>query len=116
MDSPEEATKRLEILWQEHLFARFPPNLLGVSINGGDLVLLDSSLVGCISVYMKTGALDLWRTSLIGLNYREAFDIARVLDKEGAKYFWRLGKMGEIVLRLIVENERESQQQRERSS
>jgi hypothetical protein len=103
-DSPKALINRL---WEEHLAAPFPKGLTGVDVNGIDLVLLDSSIAGCVDTYVDSDALNLFQTAMLGLSYRDASFVVPILNKEAAAYFFRLERLAELILKgVAIGNER----------
>ena len=94
----------IEQLWQEHRAAVFPAGYTGKEVEGIDLALLDSDTAGCILTFLKNGGeLDLWRTAILGLCYRDASIVARSLSGEAYDYFLRLETLSRLVLEAVRE-------------
>ena len=93
-------------LWQEHQDTPFPKGLQGKDLNGIDFVMLDADIAGCVGVFLERETLDVWRTAVLGLCYRNCEYIIPILNEAGTEYFWRLGRMAELVLKAVVEVER----------
>jgi hypothetical protein len=50
----------------------------------------------------ELGNLDLFRTAMPGLSYRDASSVVPMLNQEAAAYFWRLEPLAELVLKAVV--------------
>jgi hypothetical protein len=98
-----EGLDDLRRFWEEHRKRPFPPSLLSKSVNGRDLVLLDSGMAGCISTFLSRGSLDAWRACLLGMDYHDVAGIVTVLHRDGAVYFEWLRRMAGLTLRLAAE-------------
>ena len=92
----------IEELWQEHKRERFPKGYGGEEIEGIDLALLDGDIAGCVDSFITKRSLDLFRTSILGLCYRDCSVVARGLDGEAKVYFLRLEKLAKLVLESII--------------
>ena len=88
-------------LWKEHL-RPFPRSLAGHEVDSIDLVLLDSTIAGCVSTFLARGTLDLWRTAVLGLCYQDVRIVYPILNMEGSAYFWQLERMAELVLKEVA--------------
>lgn len=102
-----DTKKRLQAianLWEQHSAAAFPDKLRGMEIDGGDAILLDATIAGCVQTFLdKQEKLDLWRTSTLGLCYGDlARWIAETAGKE-LKYLKRLQEMARLVLKFVLE-------------
>lgn len=71
-------------------------------MNGVDFVLLDAEIAGCVSTYVDDGKLNLYQTAVLGLAYHSASVVVPVLNDEGAAYYWRLGRLAELVLKAVA--------------
>jgi len=92
----------IEVLWQEHLDADFPPECRGADINGIDVVLLDADTAGCISTFLHHGhRLDMWRLAVIGICYHDLAVVSHDLTGEGKEYFRRLEELAGLVIREV---------------
>jgi hypothetical protein len=89
-------------LWQKHLAAPFPAGFRGKGLNGIDFVMLDANIAGCVQTFLERGKLNLFQTAMLGLSYRDASFVVPTLNEQGAAYFWRLGRLAELVLRAIA--------------
>lgn len=96
----------IEELWQEHLAAPFPKGFGGMDVSGIDFVMLDADIAGCVNAFIGRGTLDVWRTAILGLCYHDCEYILPVLNEEGAAYYWRLGRMAELILKTVRRVER----------
>ena len=95
-------TKEINKLWKEHLQAKFPEDFYGKDINGVDFVTLDSYIAGCISTFAEGENLNLYQTAVLGLCYRDVSFILPILNEQGSKYFWRLERLAELVLKAVA--------------
>jgi hypothetical protein len=77
-----------------------------MDVNGIDFVMLDADIAGCVSVFLRRGTLDVWRTAVLGLCYRNCEYVIPILNEAGAEYFWRLGRLAELVLKAVLKMER----------
>jgi hypothetical protein len=99
------SVEEIRPLWDEHLAARFPKECVGQEIEKIDLMLLDSETAGCISTFInRNGKLDLWRTAVLGLCYRDLFLITSKIEGGAKDYFWRLELLAERVLKSIAQS------------
>lgn len=96
-------------LWEQHSAAAFPDKLRSMEIDGGDAIMLDATIAGCVQTFLaKQGKLDLWRTSTLGLCCGELPRwIAESSGKEH-KYLKRLQEMARLVLEFVQERSRPS--------
>ena len=77
----------------------------GEDVEGIDFVLLDADIAGCVSTFLgNRGRLDLWRTAVLGLRYRDVRYVLPQLDEEGRVYFSRLEVLAKLVLQAVAEN------------
>ncbi len=98
----------LDQLWHDHSNSKFPTGYGGEEIEGIDLVLLDSTVAGCISSFLKNDRqLDLGRTAILGLCYREISIVLRTLKGEAEEYFTRLESMSKLVLQAIIRDNKQ---------
>lgn len=96
----------LEELWQEHKNIRFPSEHGGEEIEGIDLALLDGDIAGCVETFIKRRKLDLQRTAVLGLCYRDCSVAVRGLDGSAKDYFLRLERLAMLVLQSVIEMEK----------
>jgi hypothetical protein len=96
-------TEQINELWKEHLEAEFPEELYGKDINGIDFVMLDADIAGCVTTFIENGNLNLYQTAILGLSYQKADFVTPILSEKGAKYFWRLGRLSELLLKSVAE-------------
>ncbi|MFF4590159.1 hypothetical protein [Streptomyces sp. NPDC001388] len=84
-----------DVLFQEHLSALFPAALRGQEPAGVDLVLLDVSIAGCVSVWQNNGgSLDAGRLRMLRACLTELDRALPLLtDAEGIRYFERLRRL-----------------------
>ncbi len=93
-------------LWNIHLESGFPRGYGGETIEGIDLVLLDSYIAGCVTTFIENnGLLDLWRTAILGICCRDSIIVAIHLSGEAKEYFSRLETLSNLVLKDIIEVE-----------
>jgi hypothetical protein len=96
----------LEELWQEHKNISFPSEYGGEEVEGIDLALLDGDIAGCVETFIKQRTLDLQRTAVLGLCYRDCSVAARGLDGAAKVYFLRLERLAMLVLQSVIEVEK----------
>lgn len=90
-------------LWNIHQESKFPRGYGGKSINGIDLILLDSDIAGCVLTFIQNdGKLDVWRTAILGLCYRDSNIVIQHLSGEAKEYYSRLETLSNLVLKDIV--------------
>jgi hypothetical protein len=90
-------------LWDIHMTNKFPRGYGGETIEGIDLVLLDSDVAGCVTTFIKNdGQLDLWRTAILGLCYRDLNIVTSRLSGEAKDRFSRLETLSNLVLKDII--------------
>ncbi len=83
--------------------SKFPRGYGGEAIEGIDLVLIDSDVAGCVTTFIKNdGQLDLWRTAMLGLCYRDSTIVTSRLSGEAKEYFSRLETLSILVLKDII--------------
>jgi hypothetical protein len=109
----EEKFAFLRDLWEQRRTKPFPKECLGKSINGNDFVLLDSYTAGCISTFLSTGTLDLWRACTLGICYHDMAEFIPVLNHEAAKYFGYLEIMAGLTLSLVMAQAYREQKEQE---
>ena len=63
--------------------------------------MLDADIAGCVSTFISTGNLNLQQAAVLGLCYRDSLFIMSVINENGQEYFWRLGRLAELVLKAI---------------
>jgi len=101
-ETDEEMRASLLELWAEHKAAKFPPGFRAHDMDGQDFVLLDADIAGSVSTFLSRGTLSVGAAAQLGLLYYSAMDVAPLLNEAACAYFWRLGRMAELVLRLLV--------------
>ena len=94
---------KIEDIWQEHQEATFPSACRGVDIDGIDFVMLDADIAGCVSTFLKRRTLDLWRTAILGVCYRNVTYALAQMPVEGRPYFQRLERLARLVLNAVRE-------------
>jgi hypothetical protein len=95
----------IQELWQAHYAAPFPDGLQGFEIEGIDLVSLDADTAGCVSTFLSNqGQLDLWRTAVLGICYRNLAVVTNKLPSEAQNYFQRLERLAGFVLQTVRDN------------
>ena len=98
----------IERLWRDHQRIRFPQGCAGREIDGIDLVLLDSSIAGCVSTFLaRDRRLNGWRLAVLGQCYRDARHVIPMLEPELRKYFERLEVMAGEILQAVATTHRE---------
>ncbi len=94
-------------LWDIHLAGKFPRGYGGETVEGIDLVLLDSAVAGCVTTFIKNdGKLDVWRTAILGLCCRDLNIVTYHLSGEAKEFYSRLETLSNLVLKDIVTTER----------
>jgi hypothetical protein len=92
-------------LWETHCSGTFPKDCCGHEIEGIDLALLDTETAGCIQTFIANkGSLDLQRTAILGLCYRDLTIVVGKLGHEGKAHFARLEEVSRLVLSEIASN------------
>jgi len=99
----EFLTDQINELWSGHLGESFPETLAGKDINGIDLVSLDSDIAGCVLSFIEEGNLNLFQTATLGLCFQSASFVMSILNREGRKYFGRLERLAELVLKAVAQ-------------
>ena len=90
-------------LWDIHRTSKFPGGYSGETIDDIELVLLDGDVAGCVSTFIKNnGQLDLWRTAILGLCYRDLTVVTNQLSGEAKEFFSRLETLSSLVLKDII--------------
>jgi hypothetical protein len=86
----------------------FPKEFRAKDVNGIDFVMLDADIAGCVTTFISRGNLNLYQTAILGLSYRNVSSVIPIINDEGKEYFWRLGRLAELVLKSVaLKNERE---------
>jgi len=57
-------------------------------------------------VYLEQGNSDVRRTTILALCYRNCEYVILILNEEAAAYYWRLGRLAELILKEIAKAER----------
>jgi hypothetical protein len=97
-------------LWDLRMTEKFPHGYGGEVIDGIDLVLLDSDTAGCVITFIQnSGKLDVWRTAILGLCYRNLTVVVGQLSGEGKEHFSKLETISNLVLKDIVAAEKAQQ-------
>lgn len=96
----------IDKLWQEHKGVRFPSGYGGEDADGIDLALLDGDIAGCVETFIKRQHLDLERTAILGLCYRDCTVAVRGLNGVAKEYFQRLEKLAMLILQAVIETEK----------
>ncbi len=99
----EFLTEEIDELWSGHLGEQFPSGLIGKDVNGIDLVSLDSNIAGCVVTFIDDGNLNLYQTAVLGLCFQNVSFVISILNKEGRKYFGRLERLSELVLKAVAQ-------------
>jgi hypothetical protein len=98
----KSALSAIEALWKDYSSAAFPKGLAGQEIAGICVTSLDTFAAGCISTFLsKKGKLDLSRTAVLGLCYRDLSLVVAGLDGERREYFAGLEKVARMVLEAV---------------
>ena len=93
----------LQTLWNEHLSEPFPANDSETDdVEGVDLHELDTYIAGCVSTFIGAGDLDIGRTAILGLCYRDALVAQSVFTGDERRYSARLEQLAELVLKAVV--------------
>ena len=85
----------LKELWQIHQDARWPDSLDGAE---GQLMMLDTVIVGCITYYEEEQELDSQRIVILQDSLLELDELLVDLPDEGMEYFSRLRQLGHLIL------------------
>ena len=85
----------LDELWQIHQDAKWPESLEGAE---GELMMLDTVIVGCITYYVEEKALDSQRVVILEDSLSELDGLLTDLSEEGTEYFSRLRQLGVLIL------------------
>jgi hypothetical protein len=93
----------IETVWKEHRETRFPAVCRAADIDRIDFVMLEADIAGCVSTFLQRGTLDLWRTAILGICYRNVTYVLPQMPKEGRLYFQRLGRLARLVLDAVRE-------------
>jgi hypothetical protein len=93
----------IEDIWQEHREATFPSVCRGHDVDGIDFVILDADIAGCVSSYLRRRELDLWRTAVLGVCYRNVSYVLGRMPVEGRDHFERLERLARMVLDAVRE-------------
>jgi hypothetical protein len=93
---------QIAVLWQVHTSATFPNGYGGEEVDGIDLALLDTETSGCIQTLISRGGhLDIWRTSILGLCYRDLAVVTAALNGAARDYFARLETLAGLALQAV---------------
>ena len=85
----------LKELWQIHQDASWPGSLDGAE---GQLMMLDTVIVGCITYYEEEKELDDQRIVILQDSLSELDELLVDLSEEGMAYFSRLRQLGNLIL------------------
>jgi hypothetical protein len=95
-------------LYKEHLNAPFPDNYRGVSVNGIELVLLDTEMAGCINSYFgKNGTLNKLKSEkqeVLSKCRNDLSIVVKGLDGYAKVYFQRLKQLADFILSEVQKN------------
>jgi hypothetical protein len=95
-------------LYKEHLNAQFRDNYRGVSINGIELVLLDSETAGCIDLYFgRNGTLNKLESEkqeILSKCRNDLSIVVKGLDGYAKVYFQRLKQIADFILSEVQKN------------
>ena len=92
----------LQELWQIHQDAKWPDMLEGAE---GELMMLDTVIVGCINYYVEEKALDSQRVVILEDSLSELDELMPDLPDEGTEYFSRLRQLGALILKGSTERQ-----------
>ena len=93
----------IESLWQEYRATPFPKVCRGGEVDGIDFVLLDADIAGCVTTFLESDrSLDLWRTAILGVCYRDVSQVLPQMPAEGRRYFELLEGLARLVLDDII--------------
>jgi hypothetical protein len=90
--------RRVAKLWAKFMRLGFPKRAVGRKVNGVDLMSLDTYTAGCVTTYINRGRLDLWRTAILGLCYRDLASVSTKLKGPERAYFALLEEVAGLVL------------------
>ena len=96
-----QAKEKIEALWQEYSAQPFPKDLVGKDVAGVDMMSLDTFTAGCVDTYWKRGKLDLCRTAILGLCYRDVGVAVASLNGRSKDYFAQLELLARLVLQAV---------------
>src|SRR5258706_16369023 len=95
----------IENLWAILESTPYPKTYVGCLIDDIDLTLLDTFTAGSITTFLSNeGKLDIWRTAILGLCYRDLTVVTHKLDGIALDYFQQF----EIIARLVLEAVRDT--------
>lgn len=108
---PKQELHDLKLKYDELYRKKFPDGYRGKEINSIDLVMIDADTMGCISSFVNyDGKIDPWRLAILGLCYKELFEVTNHLDGYAKEYYGELEKLAEAVLKSFIKNNRERYQ------
>ncbi|GJL56060.1 MAG: hypothetical protein NPIRA02_31920 [Nitrospirales bacterium] len=87
-------------LWQIHQDAQWPEALEGAE---GELMMLDTVIVGCITYYVEEQELDNQRVEILQDSLSDLEALLPDLPDEGMEYFSRLQQLGTSILKESTE-------------
>jgi hypothetical protein len=93
----------IEDMWKEHREAVFPSVCRGRDVDGIDLVMLDADIAGCVSTYLQRRQLELLRTAVLGVCYRNVTYVLERMPIDGRFHFQRLERLARLVLDAVRE-------------
>ncbi|GJL66269.1 MAG: hypothetical protein NPIRA05_12400 [Nitrospirales bacterium] len=82
-------------LWQIHQDAKWPEALDSAE---GELMMLDTVIVGCITYFVEEKELDPQRVEILQDSLSELDQLVPDLPDEGIEYFTRLKQLGTFIL------------------
>ena len=85
----------LDELWKMHQDAKWPESLGGAE---GELMMLDTVIVGCITYFVEEKELDSQRVRILQDSLSELDGLLTDLTDEGTEYFSRLRQLGALIL------------------
>ena len=88
----------LSELGHVHQDAKWPESLGG---SEGQLMMLDTVIIGCINYYMEEKALDPQRVGILEDSLSDLESLLPDLSDDAAGYFMRLRKIGTLLLDTV---------------
>jgi len=94
------ATSEVQLLWDAHRRAPFPPELAGEEIAGVDLVMLDADIAGCVSTWLRDrGRLDEERRRSLASCLQDVERVLPLLEhQEAHAYYERLRRLTQLIV------------------
>ena len=85
----------LSALWQEHQASGWP---VGGEANEGQLMTLDTVVVGCVAYYFEEQSLDEQRVGILDDCLGDLENLISDLESDSKAYFKRLQRIGKLLL------------------